>query len=125
MPYRGRALTSTTVSTFAELQAALSGSEAIIRLAAGTYQVTSTITISRDVTLTADVEGSSVVLDGGNARRVMSINSINSWTVQLTGLTITNGYELVRHASPLRVPACWRTRTRFQKRSLGCACFQN
>ena len=100
VPYRGRALTSTTVSTFAELQAALSGSEAIIRLAAGTYQVTSTITISRDVTLTADVEGSSVVLDGGNARSVMRINS---GTVQLTGLTITNGFVSVRHASPLRV----------------------
>ena len=100
VPYRGRALTSTTVSTFAELQAALSGSEAIIRLAAGTYQVTSTITISRDVTLTADVEGSSVVLDGGNARRVMRINS---GTVQLTGLTITNGYSSVRRAfSPAR-----------------------
>ena len=109
MPYRGRALTSVTVSTFAELQTALSGNASTIRLAAGTYSVASTdrfgLTISRGVTLTADVEGSSVVLDGGNARRVMRINS---GTVQLTGLTITNGYLSVRRAFPcasLRVGA--------------------
>ena len=98
MPYHGRGLTSVTVSTFAELETELAGSAATIRLAAGNYSVTSTLTIARDVTLTADVEGSSVVLDGGNARRVMTINS---GTVQLTGLTITNGYSSVRHASPM------------------------
>ena len=94
MPYHGRGLTSVTVSTFAELETELAGSAATIRLAAGTYSVASTLTIARDVTLTADVEGSSVVLDGGNARGVMTINS---GTVQLTGLTITNGYASVRH----------------------------
>ena len=97
-PSHGRGLTSVTVSSFEELKTQLAGSAATIRLEAGTYSVTSTLTISRDVTLTADVEGSSVVLDGGNARRVMTINS---GTVQLTGLTITNGYSSVRHASPM------------------------
>ena len=107
MPYRGRALTSVTVSTFPDLETELAGSAATIRLAAGTYSVASTLTIARDVTLTADVEGSSVVLDGGSARRVMTINS---GTVQLTGLTITNGDITVRHASPcasLLVGAHW------------------
>ena len=113
MPYHGRGLTSVTVSTFAELETELAGSVATIRLAAGNYSVTSTLTIARDVTLTADVEGSSVVLDGGRARRVMIINS---GTVQLTGLTITNGYANVRRASPLRVLVC---RASFQKASAG------
>jgi hypothetical protein len=94
VPFHGRGLTSVTVGNFTELENALEGSAATIRLTAGMYNVASTLTISRDVTLTADVEGSSVVLDGGNALRVMTINS---GTVQLTGLTITNGY--VRHAS--------------------------
>ena len=85
--------TSITVSTFAELVTGLETTAATIRLAAGTYSGASTLYIHRDVTLTADVEGSSVVLDGGNVRRVMTINS---GIVQLTGLTITNGYKSVR-----------------------------
>ena len=89
MPSHGRGLTSVTVSTFAELETELAGSAATIRLAAGTYAVTSTITITRDVTITADVDGASVILDGQDARRVMYING--AFTVQLTGLTITNG----------------------------------
>ena len=96
--YHGRGLTSVTVSTFAELETALAGSADTIRLAAGTYAVTSTLSVARNVVLTADVEGSSVVLDGGNARGVMTINS---GTVQLTGLTITNGDASVRHVSPM------------------------
>ena len=61
--------------------------------AAGTYAVTSTLIVERSVVLTADVEGSSVVLDGGHTggysgTRVMRINS---GIVELIGLTITRG----------------------------------
>ena len=46
--------------------------EATVRLAASSYSVTSTLTISRDFALTADAESSPVVLDGGSARRMMT-----------------------------------------------------
>ena len=88
----GRGLSSITVSTFAELQSQLAGSTTTIRLAAGTYPVRTTLSIDRDVTMMADVEGSSVVLDGENARRVISISR---GTVSLSGLSITNGYAYV------------------------------
>ena len=78
-----------TVNTFAELQTALSRSETAIRLAPGTYHVAATLSISWDVTITAETPGS-VVLDGGNARRVITISG---GTVALNGLNITNGYS--------------------------------
>ena len=86
---RGRALSSVTVSSFADLASAVSGSATEIRLDAGTYAVTSTLSISSDVTITADVEGAAVVLDGQGSTRVIYISAA---TVQLVGLDITNGY---------------------------------
>ena len=105
--YHGRGLTSVTVSTFAELETALAGSADTIRLAAGTYAVTSTLSVERNVVLTADVEGSSVVLDGGHTgygtgTRVMLINS---GTVELIGLTITKGYAVRRGRAPVSMPS--------------------
>jgi hypothetical protein len=51
------------VTTVAELHLALQGSADIIRIAAGTYEISSTLQVSRSVTLVADVYGS-VVFDG-------------------------------------------------------------
>ena len=95
--YHGRTLTSVTVSTFADLQAAVAGTADIIRVAAGTYAVTSTLSIVRDVTITADVEGEEVVLDGGHTGgrytgvRVMEIAGGNA---KVIGLSITKGYSV-------------------------------
>ena len=88
--WRGRALSSVTVSSFGALAFEVSGSAAEIRLAPGTYAVTSTLSISSDVTITADVEGAAVVLDGQGSTRVIYISAA---TVQLVGLDITNGYH--------------------------------
>ena len=86
---RGRALSSVTVTDFPELETEVAGSATEIRLTAGTYDVMSTLTISRDVTITVDVEGAAVVLDGQGSTRVLHISS--GATVQLVGLDITNG----------------------------------
>ena len=60
----------------------------MIRLAAGTYPVASTLTISREVTITA-ADAAVVVLDGQNARRLMHITG---GTVHIIGLSIIKGY---------------------------------
>jgi hypothetical protein len=55
--------------------------------------------VARSVVLEAAVAGS-VVLDGGNALRVLNINPGPSGVVQLIGLNITRGYiddSNVRH----------------------------
>ena len=92
---RGRALHSVVVlaGNFSQLQSVVDNSSVTeVRLPAGTYAVTSTLEISRSMTITADVEGSSVVLDGQNARRVMNIKQVNEEiVVQLVGLNITKG----------------------------------
>ena len=96
MGLRGRELSesgsggdSTIVSDYTDLVNALADSSvAEILLEAGTYDVTSTLTISRDVTLAADVSGTTVVLDAGDSTQVMFISGV---TVQLIGLSITNG----------------------------------
>ena len=76
------------VSSFGELQSAIYSGEAFIRLASGTYSVTSTIVPLADVTLLA-AEGAQVVLDGQDARRVMEIRSGRN--INLIGITITRG----------------------------------
>ena len=78
----GRGLSeSTLVSDYSGLVSALAGSTAEILLEAGTYDVTSTLSISRDVTLAVAVSGATVVPDGQGSTQVMSITS---GTVQLT-----------------------------------------
>ena len=94
---RGRALSSVTVSSFADLASAVSGSATEIRLDAGTYAVTSMLSISSDVTITADVEGAAVVLDGQGSTQA---SSISSGTVQLVGLSIANAFAWVRPRAP-------------------------
>ena len=84
---RGRALT-VIVDNAIDLETEIAGTATEVRLTAGTYDVTSTLTISRDVTITADVEGAEAVLDGQGTTRVVYIAS---GTVQLVGLDITNG----------------------------------
>ena len=60
-----------------------------IRLAAGTYQNGSTISISLAGTLTLDAAGAAVVLDGQSSYRVLSIGATS--TVNLLGVTVKNG----------------------------------
>ena len=78
----------TYIHSFEELQSALAGSTPVIRLAAGTYPVDTTLSIPRNVTIVA-AEGAVVVLDGQGTRRVMTIIA---GTVQLIELSITNGH---------------------------------
>ena len=100
---RGRALSSVTVDSFDDLATQVGGSANEIRVAVGTYAVTSTLSVSRSVTIRADVESATVVLDGEDARRVVSIASGN---VELIGLSITGGYTWTVHRGPLR-PIPW------------------
>ena len=92
----GRKLSQVSVSTAAELTAAV-GDSAVdkILVAAGTYDFTSdmcsgsAVCINRALTIEAQVPGS-VVLDAKGARRVLYIQS--SGTAELIGLNITGGY---------------------------------
>ena len=99
--YRSRQLSEvTTVSTVAELIAAVSdGTVDKIVVASGTYEFGSdmagcgsypaALCIDRAVTIEAEVEGG-VVLDGMDARRVITVDS--GGTADLVGLNITRGY---------------------------------
>ena len=92
----GRHLNEVSVSTVAELTAAV-GNSAVdkILVAAGTYTFTadmcsgSAICINRAVTIEAQVSGS-VVLDGNGGRRVFWIKP--GGTAGLVGLNITGGF---------------------------------
>ena len=95
----GRKLTQVSVSSVAELTAAVSDSAVDkILVAAGTYEFTSemcgssAICIDRAVTIEAQVPGS-VVLDAKDGRRVFEIQS--GGTAELIGLDITGGYATV------------------------------
>ena len=102
---RGRSLSTTVeISTFDELVTALAGTAATIRLAPGTYPVTSTLQLSRSVTIIA-VDGDAV-LDGQDARCVMLISS---GSVELIGLNITKGHRNVRLPCRRLIPisAAW------------------
>ena len=91
----GRKLSQVSVSTVAELTAAV-GDSAVdkILVAAGTYDFTSdmcsgsAVCIDRALTIEAQVPGS-VVLDAKGGRRVFEIQS--SGTAELIGLNITGG----------------------------------
>jgi len=85
----GRQLTASTVSSTSALVAAIGSSATRIVLQAGTYDLTSTLTISRAVTIEAQVAGS-VVLNGMGQRRVFTI--LSTGVAQLIGLNITGGY---------------------------------
>ena len=92
----GRHLNEVTVSTVAELTAAVSNSAVDkILVAVGTYNFTthmctgSAICIDRAVTIEAKVSGS-VVLYANSRRRVFDIKS--GGAVGLIGLNITGGY---------------------------------
>ena len=92
----GRKLNEVSVSSVAELTAAV-GNSAVdkILVAAGTYDFTSdmctgsAICIDRALTIEAQVPGS-VVLDAKGGRRVFMIQS--GGTAELIGLNITGGY---------------------------------
>ena len=92
VPTSVRRLATTTVSPGAgTLQAALNAASAgdTLELTDGTYtgNGNSVLEISKDITIRAQNSGQAV-LDGGNARRVISITS---GTVTLEGLGITKG----------------------------------
>ena len=95
----GRKLNQVSVSSVAELTAAV-GNSAVdkILVAAGTYDLTSdmcsssAICIDRALTIEAQVPGS-VVLDANGGRRVFEITS--GGTAGLIGLNITGGYASV------------------------------
>ena len=59
-------------------------------LAPGTYFLSGQLSVTRSVVIEAMVAGS-VVLDGGNAFRVLYVNPGLSGVVQLIGLNITRG----------------------------------
>ena len=105
----GRKLSQVSVSSVAELTAAV-GNSAVdkILVAAGTYDFTSdmcsgsAVCIDRALTIEAQVPGS-VVLDAKGGRRVFMIQS--GGTAELIGLDITGGYASVQSAhllNPLR-----------------------
>lgn len=84
----GRGLSGVTVDTFSELVSAVAHGAELIRLHAGTFNVTSTLIINRSVTIMADSVDGSVVLDGLGERQVLSIEGGG---VRLVGLNITRG----------------------------------
>ena len=86
---RRRQLAVQTVSSTNELVASIGSSATTIVVQAGTYDLTSTLTISRAVKIEAQVAGS-VVLNGMDQRQVFVIQS--SGVAQLLGLNITKGY---------------------------------
>ena len=119
----GRKLSQVSVSTVAELTAAV-GNSAVdkILLAAGTYSLTSdmctdtdvhgrttgtAVCIDRALTIEAEVPGA-VVLNAMGARRVLNIQS--GGTAELIGLDITGGsasnVQSARLLNPLRHYAC-------------------
>jgi len=80
------------VSTVSSLASALSNTAVShIVLAPGTYYLSATLSITRSVVLEAAVAGS-VVLDAGNAFRVLNVNPGSLGVVQLNRLNITGGY---------------------------------
>ena len=108
----GRKLSQVSVSTVAELTAAV-GDSAVDKLlvVAGTYDFTSdmcsgsAVCINRALTIEAQMPGS-VVLDAKGVRRVFEIQS--GGTAELVGLNITGGEgsEGGVSASPRIEPAC-------------------
>jgi hypothetical protein len=81
----------TAVSTTTGLTSALANTAfGRIVLASGTYYLSAELSITRSVILEAAVTGS-VVLDAGNAFRVLTINPGSLGVVQLIGLNITGG----------------------------------
>ena len=100
VPSRHRRELQTSVSTGAGLTSALANTAVgRIVLAPGTYMLSAPLRVTRSVVLEAAVAGS-VVLDGGNALRVLNVNPGSSGVVQLIGLNITRGYidnSNVRH----------------------------
>ena len=88
------------VSTTAELEDELaSPSYHTILVLPGLYLLTTTLTVTGNVTLRAAVAGEAV-LDGQNRVQVMRINEgIN---VRIVGLHVTNGYASVRAKEPNR-----------------------
>ena len=87
--------------TVAELNSALANTAVShMVLDPGTYFLSGELSITRSVVIEAALAGS-VVLDGGNAFRVLNVNPGSSGVVQLIGLNITRGYinsySSVRH----------------------------
>ena len=96
------ALPPVTVSTVGQLRAALQqGVAAIIELSPGVYPVTSTLSISRDVTITSAEPGQPVILEGQGDVRVLYITG---GTVQLIGLDITGGNTIDVSSYSCRAP---------------------
>ena len=99
VPSHHRRELQTSVSTSTGLTSALADTAVgHIVLAPGTYILSTQLSVTRSVVLQAAVAGS-VVLNGGNAVRVLNVNPGWSGVVQLIGLNITGGYidSSVRH----------------------------
>jgi hypothetical protein len=97
----------TAVSTVADLTSALANTAVgRIVLASGTYYLTAELSITRSVVIQAAVAGS-VVLNGGNAHRVLYVDPGSSGVVQLIGLNITRGREVgsTSQEPPLNQPS--------------------
>ena len=78
-----------TVITHADLVTEIAGTAPTIELEAGTYAISSTISVSRDYAINAKVSGSSVVLDGGGSTCSKSMHSGDA--AHLIGPTFKDG----------------------------------
>jgi hypothetical protein len=86
----GTAFVSNTVALTSALADTAVGR---IILAPGTYFLSGELSVTRSVIIEAEV-ARSVVLNGGNAFRVLNVNPGSSGVVQLIGLNITGGQSL-------------------------------
>jgi hypothetical protein len=82
---------ATLVGTVTGLTSALANTAVgHIVIAPGTYFLSGELSVTRSVVIEAMV-AASVVLNGGNAFRVLNVNPGSSGVVQLIGLNITGG----------------------------------
>jgi hypothetical protein len=90
----------TAVHTVAELTSALANTAVgHMVLMPGTYFLNGELSITRSVVIEAAVAGS-VVLNGGNAFRVLNVNTVSSGVVQIIGLNITGGQTVSAPSGP-------------------------
>ncbi len=86
--------------TVAELTSALANTAVgHMVLMPGTYFLNGELSITRSVVIEAAVAGS-VVLNGGNAFRVLNVNTVSSGVVQIIGLNITGGQTVSAPSGP-------------------------
>ena len=107
-------------NTLSNALAAASAGDTLV-LADGTYTLTSTLTIDKDITIRASNQGQAI-LDGENSKRVILVST---GTVVLDGLSITNGQEVrdaLSSSAPLKFQI-WKLTTRSLVWQAGVRCW--